>query len=76
MARKWEKQPGKRGGADYRADPDISDDKGALTCGHCNGRGVIVREQVRADRDDNGKGYGDYDEARCPVCRGTGTVKG
>jgi DnaJ-class molecular chaperone len=71
VARLWGRDPGKPGGAEYRADPEISDDRGGLTCGRCNGVGQLVRRQLRVDEDDT---FAEYDEKTCPTCGGSGAV--
>jgi DnaJ-class molecular chaperone len=65
----WGKDPGKPGGADYRAPHDATpDDEGPLACGHCGGTGAVVRQHH------SNKGQ-EPDYMDCPKCDGTGQVQ-
>ena len=71
MARIWGDPPPKRGGKDYT--PDITDDKGALTCGACGGSGEVFREVTSNLKGDASKS--DLDSMPCKTCGGKGTVE-
>ena len=71
MGRKWDSSgQGKGGGSKYKA--DMSDDKGALTCGNCKGSGEVFREHTADYEDDEAKS--DLDSMKCPTCGGAGKV--
>jgi len=74
MARLWGKDPSKTGGSQYRADPDIADDQGPLTCGACQGAGIVTREHRTSDADDP-DAKTDRDEKSCPTCGGEGKIR-
>lgn len=63
----------KKGGAGYRADPEIDAGSGPLTCPTCKGTGFVSREHRNVDSEDATHNT-DFNEKKCDTCKGKGTV--
>jgi DnaJ-class molecular chaperone len=74
MPRLWGSDPRKTGGKEYRADPEISDDQGPLTCGTCRGTGIVTREHRNEDAEDR-DAKTDHNEKTCSTCGGSGKIR-
>lgn len=62
----------KRGGAGYRADPQVSGD-GPTKCPECGGSGFISREVANRDLEDEDYKSA-FHERKCTECNGEGKV--